>query len=891
MSNQQRQHGIERVARGSSLLPLGLFLAAALLVPHTAAGDAYRWSLPWVPMLDVNLSFLLDGLSVLFALIVTGIGFFVTLYAVDYLHGHRHFGRFFLFLHLFMLSMLGLVTADNVLVLFVFWELTTLFSYLLIGFEHQSAESRKSARQALLVTGAGGLALLVGFLLLEIAAGSYEISQMVPVAASLQHHPFYAAILALVLLGAMTKSAQFPFHFWLPNAMAAPTPVSAFLHSATLVKGGIYLLARFHPVLGGSSAWTATLILVGAATAVLGAVTALGQSDLKRILAYTTVSALGIMTMFLGGQLAPSLMAAMTFLLVHAIYKSALFLVAGIVDHQTGTRQVEQLGGLGRSMPFTALGAFAACFSMAGFPLFFGFVGKEIMYKGALAETMMPDLTVAAAVLANGLMTAVAGVLLIRPFLTGRPRHPEPQGETCASMCGGPLVLGSLGIVFGIFPEFVGKYLASPAVSSFHAHMERVELELFHGINAPLLLSALTLALGAGLYLNRKGVSRAVHRLFLALGLDASRAYDAAIWTVGAAGRVQNRMLQSGSLYRYFSVVVATFVLVTGYSYLQGLENLPEISPPRLALREWLLVLVLVAAVVTVVITRSVLLAICALGVAGAVIAMIFLSFGAPDLALTQLLVETLTVVIVSMILLRLPGLGGGTNRSGRRRCFDAALAASAGVLVAALTLAMLSSPLDTSVTEFFEHNSYLEAHGRNIVNVILVDFRSLDTLGEVIVVATAGLAGFALIRRRSEKPVMHSLILSTATRILASIILVFSVYLLLRGHNAIGGGFASALVAGTGFALYSMVAGTDSVRWALRIEPRGLIVAGLALILAAGAIGLFAGEPFLTGLWWTPHVFARQEVVLGSPLLFDIGVFAIVLGTVLILILNLEES
>ncbi|MBS3756786.1 MAG: sodium:proton antiporter, partial [Desulfobacterales bacterium] len=384
MRNLQGKTGIERTARASGLLPLLVFLGAAAMVPHTAAGESYRLAIAWVPGLGVNLSFMLDGLSVLFALIIAGVGFFVTLYAVDYLHGHPHTGRFFVFLHAFMLSMLGLVLADNVLSLFVFWELTTIFSYLLIGFEHEAEASRKSARQALLVTGAGGLALLVGFLLMGIAAGTYEISQMVAMKVSLEGHPLYGAILIMVFLGAFTKSAQFPFHFWLPNAMAAPAPISAFLHSATMVKGGIYLLARFHPILGGSAAWTAVLVVVGGVTAVVGAFTALGQTDLKKILAYTTVSALGIMTMFLGGQTAPSLTAAMTFLLVHAIYKSALFLVAGIIDHQAGTREIEKLGGLARSMPVTAFAAFAACLSMAGFPLFFGFIGKEIMYKGAL---------------------------------------------------------------------------------------------------------------------------------------------------------------------------------------------------------------------------------------------------------------------------------------------------------------------------------------------------------------------------------------------------------------------------------------------------------------------------------------------------------------------------
>jgi len=753
MTVRQEQLRIDRLARGSSLLPLLLFLGAASLVPHTAEGEVYRWAYPWVPSLGVNLSFLLDGLSVLFALIVSGVGFFVTLYAVDYLHGHHHTGRFFLFLHLFMLSMLGLVTADNVLALFVFWELTTIFSYLLIGFEHTHAESRKSARQALLVTGAGGLALLVGFLLLEMVTGTYEISRMAAMSEALPGHPYYAAILATVFLGAFTKSAQFPFHFWLPKAMAAPTPVSAFLHSATMVKAGIYLLARFHPVLSGSPAWTGTLVLVGGATAVIGAFTALGQSDLKKILAYTTVSALGIMTMFLGGQLGPSLMAAMTFLLVHAIYKSALFLVTGIIDHQTGTRQLEELSGLARSMPVTALGAFAACFSMAGFPLFFGFIGKEIMYKGALAETMMPNLTVIAAVLANGLMTAVAGIFLIGPFLTGPVRHSEPGGESCATMCSGPLTLGCIGIFFGIIPEFVGRHLVSPAVASFHPHMERVKLELFHGINPPLLLSALTLALGVGLYLGRKRVNRAVCRTYRAIGLEGAQVYDRAVEGVAALGRLQNRVLQNGSLHRYFAIVAATFVLLTGFSYARGLGALPAIGMPELALREWLLLLLLLASVCTVVITRSVLLAVCALGVAGAVIAIIFLNHGAPDLALTQLLVETLTVIIVSVILLRLPGLGRAGGKSRGRKCFDAALALSAGALITTLALAMLATPLDRSITKFYEQNSYLAAHGRNIVNVILVDFRSLDTLGEIIVVASAALAGFALIQRRGRKP------------------------------------------------------------------------------------------------------------------------------------------
>ncbi len=737
------------MARASSLLPLLLFLAAAARIPDMITGQSLRYVFDWVPSLNIQLSFLFDGLSIFFALIITGVGFFVTLYSVDYLHGHPQTGRFFFFFHAFMLSMLGLVFADNTIALFVFWEMTTLFSYLLIGFEHEKDESRKSARQALLVTGTGGLALLVGVLLLEMATGTYEISQMAPLAADLKTHPFYGAILILIFIGAFTKSAQFPFHFWLPNAMAAPAPISAFLHSATMVKGGIYLLARFHPVLGGSASWEATLVIVGAVTAVFGAVTALGQSDLKKILAYTTIMGLGIMTMLLGGESRSSLVAVMTFLLVHALYKSALFLIAGIIDHQTGTRQIENLGGLAKSMPFTAFAAFAACLSMAGFPLFFGFIGKEIMYKGILAETMMPGTAIVAAVLANGLMTAVAGILFIRPFLMGKGSFPQPVTEAAWPMWIGPAVLGGLGIFFGIVPDLVGTWLINPAVTAIAPIGDKVRLALFHGINYPLLLSVITLTIGTGLYLIRQQANQRIAAFFEAIPFTASQAYDGVLKVVAATARIQTRIIQNGSLHHYFFVVAASFVIITGLSYARGFSGFPEFRIAWPNIEQGLLVLVILAAVVSVVASRSVLLAICALGVMGAGIAMIFLNFGAPDLALTQLLVETLTVIIVSIILLRLPALSRKGNRPVRKKLLDGTLALGTGIMVTTLLLSVSGGPSNLSLTEFFAQNSYIAAHGRNIVNVILVDFRSFDTLGEIIVVATAGLAGFALIRKR----------------------------------------------------------------------------------------------------------------------------------------------
>jgi multicomponent Na+:H+ antiporter subunit A len=752
MTNLAGQNPAIRFARATCAIPLILFIAVVSMLPRTIAGGFYRFEFPWIPGLGVQMSFMFDGLSVLFALIISGIGFFVTLYSADYLHGHHHTGRFFIFLHAFMLSMLGLVTADNALVLFVFWELTTIFSYLLIGFEHEKESSRSSARQALLVTGAGGLVLLIGFLFLEIISGTYEISKMAEIASQLKNHPLYGVILATIFIGAFTKSAQFPFHFWLPNAMAAPTPISAFLHSATLVKGGIYLLARFHPIMGGTEAWTITLVIIGAITAVSGAFMALGQSDLKKILAYTTVAALGIMTLFLGGKTTSSLTAAMTFLLVHSLYKSALFLIAGIIDHQTGTRRIDQLGGLWDSMPFTTFAAAAACLSMAGFPLFFGFIGKEIMYKGALAETMFPILATATVVLFNALMVAVAGILIIKPFLGQPGSYYSTVRETSRYMWCGPVILGGLDILFGIIPDLIGRWLIEPAVRAVHYTMEDIELGFFHGINEPLLLSIITLILGIRFYLKQQFLFRWIKIIVGKLPFTASQAYDRISEGVAGLGKLQTNVLQSGSLHRYFFVVAATFVISTGYGYISRVESLPSIILLPLTLRESLLTLVISAAVITVVITQSRLLAVCGLGVIGAGIAMIFLSFGAPDVALTQLLVETLTVIIVSIILLRLPRLRLKTIRHKPHRIFDALLSVGAGILVTTLLLAVLSNDLDRSVTTYFEQNSYLIAHGRNIVNVILVDFRSMDTLGEIIVVATAGLAGYALIlKRRGE--------------------------------------------------------------------------------------------------------------------------------------------
>lgn len=736
----------------SSILPLVLFGLLCTAWPRVVQGNIFVVQWAWVPSLDLDLAFRLDGLGLLFGLVITMTGFFVSLYASSYMAGHLHTGRFFFYLHGFMLAMLGIVLSDNLLLLFVFWEATTILSFLLIGFDHENKDARENARQALLVTGGGGLFLLMGILLLKTTGTGMTMSLLAGSGNFIRSHALYPAIFICILVGAMTKSAQVPFHFWLPNAMSAPTPISAFLHAATMVKAGIYLLMRFHPVLGGTSLWTGTLVVIGGTTALWGAVQALAPCDLKRILAYTTLMALGILTLFLGGETVLSLTAATTFLMVHALYKAALFLAVGSIDHQTGTRDLDHLGGLLKYMPLTAVAVAAATMSMAGFPLFFGFIGKEIMYEGALAEQMFPVFATGAALVSNALMTAVAAIILITPFLKKSSQGIQTVQEAPWTMRLGPTLMGILGIIFGIIPEWVSANLIQPAVFSFHPDREDIRLAFFHGINLPLLLSILTLALGSLIYryriLLRHGIQTGLDRLWITTPGLYKSGLDMFLKTAGKfTGSMQN-----GSLHFYFFVIIAAMTVLAGGSWLPYTPNipvLPKISGPLVAIGLFAFIL---ASTLVVVTARHRLCAIGGLGGVGAGVALTFLVFGAPDIALTQLLVETLTLIFVSLVLLRLPPLRKAKKRSRSRTIRDACLSLGAGLVLASLLIGVLQAPLDRSLTAFFENHAYIAAHGRNIVNVILVDFRSLDTLGEICVVVLAAWAAVVLIRNKEAQ-------------------------------------------------------------------------------------------------------------------------------------------
>ena len=735
---------------------VGVVLAAVIFVlvwPATgpvANGEVVRIVYDWVPSLGVTLGLRIDGLALTFALLISGIGVFVMLYSTKYMAGHQHYARFFLYLSLFMLAMLGVVLADNLIALFVFWELTSITSYLLIGFSHSSETSRRSALQGLLVTGAGGLALLDGVLVLGSVAGTFDIDGVIAQADVIKAHDLYEVILALFLLGAFTKSAQVPFHFWLPNAMAAPTPVSSYLHSATMVKAGIYLMARMHPVLGGTEVWLWTLTIFGGVTAVFASFLALKQTDMKQVLAYTTLMALGTLTMGLGSSNPYAITGAMTFLVVHSLYKAPLFLVAGIVDHETGTREVDRLGGLVKFMPLTAIAAGLAALSMAGLPPFIGFIAKEVAYKAAWDAETLSLFIVAASLLANALMFAAAGVVAFRPFWVGTHATPMDPDEGPWRMLAGPLVLAVIGLGFGLFPGWLESTLIHPTVASvLGAEAKPAELYLWGGFNAAVALSGATIGGGLVLYLLhqrlRKGLQSAGERL-----PSFDRGWDRFMDGVKALADWQTARIQTGILRHYLYMTFSVLLIaVAGTMVLKGGVEVPS-DWPDFQPKHWVVVLLIVAGTALTTITNSRITAIAGLGAVGIGVALVFIIYGAPDVAITQLLVETLIVVLFAVAALKLPRLKARDGFPNRKK--DAIFATAIGAVTAAIVATVTAGPIDRRIADYFEKVSVPDAHGQNIVNVILVDFRALDTFGEVAVVAVAAIAAWGILRTASRK-------------------------------------------------------------------------------------------------------------------------------------------
>jgi multicomponent Na+:H+ antiporter subunit A len=877
---------VNRFPRRADILAVWPALLAVLFSAELrrAVSDRGRLvELAWAPSLGLSLSFNLDGLGLLFAVLVAGIGALVVLFASRYLEGHAQAGRFYASLFAFMGAMLGIVLSDNLLTVFVFWELTGFTSFLLIGFDHERSAARAAALQALIVTGGGGLALLAAGVLLGDVTGTASLSAMTGAREAIAASPAYAAVVGLLLLAAFTKSAQVPFHFWLPNAMAAPTPVSAYLHSATMVKAGVYLIARMTPIVGSTPLWTSVLTVAGAATMLVGAYRSVQETDLKRILAYSTLSALGVLTMLLGVGTPEAIVAALTYLVAHAAYKGALFLVAGAVDHETGTRDIAVLGGLRRAMPITALAGGAGAISMAGVPLTFGFVGKDAAYAALQAAGgSLPWML--AAMVAASMLLGVAGLLAgVRPFRGGAAlsQAHEPPWELWVP----PVVLAAAGLVTGIVPSSLDWPIAAAATSVAGAPVD-VASSLWHGVTPAVVLSAVTLA-GVGLLYGSWASLRT--RLWRPRR-GAEDVFNRLLSLLSAVSHAIAPALHSASLRTYVMVIVTTSVLVGGVALVTDPGLGSAVPHTAVMLHDVLIVALTIGGALAAAVARSTMSAVLALGAVGYGVALMFLGFGAPDLAMTQFSVETLTVLIYVLVFRRFRSLGPLSPPLVRAR--DGLIAGAIGIFITGLLVSVATMETAPRLKQYFAEFGPTLGHGRNIVNVILVDFRAFDTLGEITVLATVALGVRALLRLAAEtrdrveavRPVA-SPIFQTAARLLMPLILVFSTFLLLRGHNEPGGGFVAGLVAAAAFALYGIAYGVQQARQALLVSPLTLLGSGLLIALISGVPSVVRGQPFLTALW------APGSLPLGTPALFDAGVFLVVTGVALMMIFNLAEE
>ena len=729
-----------------ALVPATIFAFLATLIAPVAAGQVLRTSLVWAPAYSVDLSFTIDGLSLASALAISGIGALVVLYSGPYLHGDPRQGRFFALLLGFMGAMQGLVLADSLVALYAFWELTAVASFLLIGFDHVRQAARRAALQALVITSAGGLCLLLGAVLLHTLSGNWNLSGSMGLRQELLASPLALPITLLAIAAAFTKSAQFPLHFWLLNAMEAPTPVSAYLHSATMVQAGVYLLARLSPLLGGTPVWVTMLTLFGGVTLLWGALGALRQIDLKQILAQSTIGSLGLLVLLLGIGGPTAAVAVITYFVAHALYKAGLFLVVGLIESETGVRDITALGGLRDKMALSFISAVFAGFSMLGLPPALGYLAKEAMYGtiGALQWTSL--LLPIVLVLGNAAMGAMALAVALKPFMEPPVGTPKEPREGALAMLIGPLVLGIAGIAAAVLVGWTFAAIIAPAASAIVAEAVGGHLGFELSLADPAIwLSLATWLLSAVLFWRLAVLRTLLRRVEAAVSLTFDRIFDLGMAGLLALADLFARRWQSGSLRFYMLIVLlaAGAALVVPLLSLGGVPHFP--ASPAPARIEWAVAALAVAGIIGVAAAPSLLVGILALGVQGTAVALIYLLFGAPDLGFTQFMVETLSVVMFALVMTRLR-LGRHAHRQRAVALRDAAVALVCGGGVTAVLFAVLDRPLNPRLSTFFQQNSAILAHGHNVVNVILVDFRGLDTLGEISVVMTAGIAIVALI-------------------------------------------------------------------------------------------------------------------------------------------------
>ncbi|MBV7378421.1 monovalent cation/H+ antiporter subunit A [Maritimibacter dapengensis] len=886
-------------------IPTALALVMLLThLPAVMAGEVITKEITWLPQLGLSASFFLDGLGMLFAVMILGVGLLITLYARFYLSGEDPMGQFYTYLLLFQGAMLGIVLSNNILLLLVFWELTSLSSFLLIGYWKHLPEGRQGARMALTVTGAGGLAMIGGMLILGNIVGSYELTDILAAGDQIKASEWYLPALILILLGAFTKSAQFPFHFWLPHAMAAPTPVSAYLHSATMVKAGVFLMARMWPALAGTEPWFYIVATVGLITMVLGALIALFKDDLKALLAFSTVSHLGLLTMLLGFGTEAAAIAAVFHIINHLTFKAALFMTAGIVDHETHTRDIKRLGGLAKLMPITATIGTLAALSMAGIPLFNGFLSKEMMLEEASHTYwfenpwIVPALATIGALLSVGYSLRFIFHTFGGPVRDDYPHHPHdpPRGMWLA-----PAFLTVLVILIGVMPWIAEPVvtMAANAVTGADLHPH---LKIWHGVTPALFMSIAAIIGGAILLVLHRPLDAAWLR---APRPEAKAIFDRLIgWAVSGARWVTDTT-HNGAISRYLAIFVAVTVVAGFVAWTGG--GMPDVTrgllpiPPVVAIGYVLLV---AATLAVVLMHRNRFGSLVIIGIIGLMISAGFVYLSAPDLALTQISVETVTIMLLLLALHFLPKTTPKESPLGLR-IRDGIIALGAGGGVAALAYAFLLRDMSV-ISDYHLANSYDGGGGTNVVNVILVDFRGYDTYGEIIVLGIAGLIIFALMEALLNGPASrrlrntdysqdrsrdrHPLMMVVATRVMMPIAVMVGVYIFLRGHNMPGGGFVAGLVIAIALLMQYMASGFGWTMARQQIEYHALIGWGVVIAGLTGAGAWLAGHPFLTSAFGYVHLPPIEEFELATAALFDLGVFLAVNGAVMLMLYSLSR-
>lgn len=920
----------------AGILALACTVLIASLYPQVADGGVIRTEIAWAPALGLQFTLRMDGYAWLFALIVALMGTLVVLYARYYMSPQDPVPRFFSFFQAFMAAMLGVVLSGNLIQLVLFWEMTSLASFMLIAYWHHRLDARRGARMALTVTGSGGLCLLAGVLILGHIVGSYDLDRVLEAGDLVRADPWYPAVLILLALGALTKSAQVPSQFWLPNAMAAPTPVSAYLHSATMVKAGVFLLARFWPVLSGTDEWFWIIGGAGLISLVLGAYAAIFQQDMKGVLAYSTISHLGLITLLLGLNSSLGLVAAIFHMVNHATFKASLFMAAGVVDHETGTRDLGRLSGLYRSMPITATLAMVAAASMAGVPLLNGFISKEMFF----AETTFVSADIYTRI-GLPLLATVAGAFSVAYSLRfilqvffGPPAHdlPRQPHEPPLWMLVPSAFLVLTCLVVGIIPALtLGPFLHTAASSILGPDkMPDYSLAVWHGIELPLVMSSVALVAGVLLYLAlRTRQQAAPGKVPFIFGFDGRRTFDFLIDMSSVVALYLLGKLSSSRLQTQMALIVIGTLFVAwlplrhgGWLSVSG-QGMP--IDPVFALLWVVGVACALGAAQQAKYHRLSSLALA--GGAGLVTCLTFVWFSAPDLALTQLVVEVVTVVLILLGLRWLPRRIERDDEGERialrirgRRLRDFILAGGAGLGLALLSYAVLMRPADKTIASFFIEKALPEGGGTNVVNVILVDFRGFDTLGEITVLSIVALTVYALLRRfrpaieSIERPIQQRdqdgeasvvqpdikilapqgsmLVPAILVRLLLPVAVVISAYFLMRGHNLPGGGFVGGLIMATAVTLQYMVGGVYWVESRSRLNPQYWI--GLGLLCAGGAAlsAWLAMRPFLAALAWDVDLPLIGHIHLSTVLLFDLGVYMLVVGsTVLVLVALAHQS